>query len=129
MPENILDDNFNRPPPAGAKYYAIIRWWEGRRLLYNGILLVFGLVLIVFNRWGFSQLTTEEWVLGLGALALGANLAYLLGWGFELLLAYYLDFYLDDFKRWVLWLSGVGFSLAVLMGLFVMVMSQFVVVF
>ena len=128
MPDNILDEDFGRPPPADAKFIPIIRWWESKRLLYNGILLVFGLTLIVFNLWVFKQLSTEDWVLGLCMVGLGANLAYCLGWGFELMLAYYLDFYLDDFKKWVLWLSGVVFSIAVLMGLFVSTMSQFYVV-
>ena len=119
MPDNILDDDFGRPPPADAKFLPIIRWWESRRLLYNAILLIFSLILIVFDLPVFQQLSLEDWVLGLGVLAVGANLAYLMGWGFELLLAFYLDFYLDDFKRWVLWLSGIVFSIAVVTSLFV----------
>lgn len=70
----------------------IIWWWELRRLLYNGLLLVVGVAAIVGMEWLMNKVipagedAVEPMVLILGILLYGimANLCYTLGWIFEL---------------------------------------------
>lgn len=70
----------------------IIRWWELRRLLYNGVLLVVGAAAIVGMEWllskvipsGQDALEPTALALGVVAYAILANMYYTLGWVVEL---------------------------------------------
>jgi hypothetical protein len=70
----------------------VIRWWELRRLLYNGILFVIGIASIVGMEILMDKVipvgedAIEPFALALGVVVYGiaANLCYTLGWVVEL---------------------------------------------
>lgn len=72
--------------------WEIIRWWEIRRILYNGILLAIGAASIIAMEWLMGKVipvgedAVEPFALALGAFAYGiiANLCYTSGWVLEL---------------------------------------------
>ena len=70
----------------------IIRWWELRRLLYNGLLLVVGAAAVIGTEWllskvipaGNNALEPTALAMGVVAYAILANIYYTLGWVVEL---------------------------------------------
>lgn len=73
-------------PPVRPTPLTLIRWWEGKRLLYNQVVGSAGLVTLA----GLSILIPEPmpplFVLG-AAVAYGvmANICFSIGWGLEIL--------------------------------------------
>lgn len=72
--------------------WQIIRWWELRRLLYNGVLFAIGIASIIGMEMLMQKVipvgedAVEPLAMALGAVAYGimANLCYSLGWVVEL---------------------------------------------
>jgi hypothetical protein len=72
--------------------WEIIRWWELRRITYNAILFVIGIVSILTMEWLMGKVipvgedAVEPFVLSVGVIvyAIMANLCYTLGWIVEL---------------------------------------------
>jgi hypothetical protein len=70
----------------------VIRWWELRRLLYNGILFpigiasIIGMMLLMEKAGPVGEDALESFVPALGAVLYGimANMCYTLGWIVEL---------------------------------------------
>lgn len=70
----------------------VIQWWEFRRLLYNLLLLIVGVIAIAGMEWLMNMVipkgedAVEPFVLLIGVLlfAILANLCYTLGWIVEL---------------------------------------------
>jgi hypothetical protein len=77
-----------RPSTTGQ----VIRWWELRRLLYNAVLLVIGVLAIAGMEWLMTKViplgedAIEPMLLFVGVVLYGvmANLCYTLGWVVEL---------------------------------------------
>ena len=90
-----------------------LRYWEPRRLVYNGVLAV---IVVVYAWPGLSERGAREWLPALATLlvlAVGANVAYCA--------AYPVDLFLQcsDFRstwlryRWGLFLIGLLLAMAI----------------
>jgi hypothetical protein len=82
--------NYQSPVEAPMAGWAIIRWWEYRRILYNGVMLIMGL-LVIAAVWGISVLGKQDvlgsplfLVLDVIVYAFCANVCYTGGWILDL---------------------------------------------
>jgi len=92
LPVKILFRIFSTPPePRSTR--GIIAWWELRRILYNALMLVVGVVsLIVFFVAidaaglppGEDAIEPMLLIVGVPFIAIAANVCYTLGWLVEL---------------------------------------------
>ena len=78
------------PEPTLRRHpLAVVRWWEAKRLTYNGVVGVSGLLsLLVLHVTVFPTpglLNPQPWAVAL-AFGIAANICYSLGWLVELLL-------------------------------------------
>ena len=72
--------------------WQVIRWWEIRRIPYNGLLFVIGLTSLLTMEWLMGKVipvgedAVEPFALAVGVVvyAIMANLCYTLGWIVEL---------------------------------------------
>ena len=88
-----------------------IQWWEEKRLIYNGITLLGG-ILVVFLRSevpnGISYYN-NFWIILF--LLFGANIFYTIGWAFEALLNYYCNVsFFNNSIRKLFFFFGTVFS-------------------
>jgi len=73
--------------------WQIVRWWEIRRIAYNGILFAIGIASILAMEWLMGKVipvgedAIEPFAMAIGVVAYGivANLCYTAGWVLELL--------------------------------------------
>lgn len=101
----------------------IVQWWEQRRLRYNFIVGLVGIVATFFASTIVNLLWQRESVpTAIFVYALVVNIAYSLSWVLEILLRYYFNITLSERSRNVLYWGGVLISflpiLAVLMGVY-----------
>jgi hypothetical protein len=82
--------NYQTPAEAPLAGWAIVRWWEYRRLSFNGAMLVVGL-LVVAAVWAISVLGKLDmmvpplfFVADITAYAFCANVCYTGGWILDL---------------------------------------------
>jgi threonine/homoserine/homoserine lactone efflux protein len=82
--------NYQAPAEAPMVGWAIVRWWEYRRLFYNGAMLAVGLI-IVAAVWAISALGKLDmlvsplfFVVDVIAYAFFANVCYTGGWILDL---------------------------------------------
>lgn len=86
-----------------------IQWWEKRRLLYNLIVGLVGLlaVIIIMNQRNLGSFGDMLWFTAV-PYALFANVAYLAGWVLEILVLYYFKIALNlSSRRTLFWLGTV----------------------
>ncbi|MFK8104057.1 MAG: hypothetical protein AB8G15_16100 [Saprospiraceae bacterium] len=94
-------------------FFAPVRWWEKRRLLYNFIFVgVIVLTMITFSvgveRYGISTAVIHTLI-----VVLIANAFYSVGWGLEILVSYYFPATrFNSTLRMVFYLLGTLFSVS-----------------
>lgn len=90
----------------------ILKWWEDKRLLYNGILILTEILIMVFYWKGtvrFGLYLALFWSI---LYTIVANFLYSLGWMIEILVNYYVSKIKFSKKtKNLLWISGVLFSI------------------
>ena len=72
-------DSFLRVDPNRRKWFHLVLWWESRRLWYNLLMIVFGLLSFMI-----SFITIPAYYILIG---LSLNLYYTLGWILEIPIA------------------------------------------
>lgn len=90
---NILDSPLFAIPDEPRRWRSIIAWWEFRRIAYNAIMLVVGVIsLFIFGLLDYLYSRAhpgalDDWVplLSIMVAAFGANLFYTGGWISELI--------------------------------------------
>lgn len=99
---------FTVPPYKGRNAMSVVLWWESRRLVYNAILAVIGLVaMVLFHALGFASFTS----LILPAIGYGimANVFYTAGWMAEIYARLFFGEKTENFGP-SLFLLGLTFS-------------------
>jgi hypothetical protein len=92
-------------------------WWEKKRILYNIVIFVTGIVTLYFTEL-FRLLPTGDLVVGIILWGLLANLAYCLGFFTEIAFKHYLKSSLDFTKgRQILFWLGVFISVLLTMAI------------
>ena len=92
----------------------IVREWENLRFRYNAILFVAG-VIVLWVMWKKSVLTPTMLLVEVVTIAIGANVAFLLGPAWEVYSCVYRNkSHYDSRSRLLLFGAGVFFSLCVL---------------
>lgn len=107
--KSVLNDIRQRPLKE------MILWWEGKRLVYN-ILLIGLSTLLLYSYWNYPAKTiigSDKIVLSSIFFVLGANLLYTLSW-----ISGVIVFYISQKtilsskrKRWILFILGTVFTL------------------
>ena len=109
MNENTLDDNIH---PTDSVYQSLIDWWESRRLQYNMIVGLVGLI--------FSLLLAFGGISGAGVIslittaityAIFCNIAFCLGWFIDICLHYWFKKQWPSGVKVVLYIVGVLISI------------------
>ncbi|MFN0201627.1 MAG: hypothetical protein ACKVTZ_08910 [Bacteroidia bacterium] len=94
-----------------ASIVEIVKWWEGKRIIYNVIMLFVGiLVLLAVNHKRFIFFALPF----IPIYGIAANVCYCLGWGLEVLrIVYIKEAKPDRSISRLLFLLGLGFSILV----------------
>ena len=87
-----------------------LRYWEPRRLVYNGILLLLVLGCAAAKSAGFAHLFSVDGFLLLFVLAVLANVAYCAAYIVDLFLQY--SHFREQRRLWRLVIAVVGFTFA-----------------
>lgn len=113
--DNLLDDTGILQDQS---ILDMIQWWEKRRLLYNVIVGLSGILTSIIIMKLHRSIAFSE-ILWYAVLPYGifSNLAYLVGWVFELLLRYYFKIKLNLSSRRTL--LGVGIAISILPFIFI----------
>ncbi|CAA6799067.1 MAG: Unknown protein [uncultured Aureispira sp.] len=111
MDENNLLDDANIS--QDRLILDLIQWWEKRRVLYNIIVGLTGLLALLKITGGGADAHFYD-ILLFVALPYGlfANIAYLTGWVMDLLLRYYFKITITLSVRRILFWSGTALSVA-----------------
>jgi hypothetical protein len=98
------------PPPFGEVFTDALRFWESRRMGYNGVLTLVVLGWVVFTWPHFRSAFTWSSLLALFVLAVLANVCYCAAYLVDVPVQY--SSYRGSWRRrrWVLWLVGVIFT-------------------
>ena len=85
--ENILDSSFITS--LKERLYSSVKWWEGRRFLYN-LIIIFCEIIMMFLFWK----STQKFGIGKSIFwsvlyTIAANVFFSMGWGIEILVEYY----------------------------------------
>lgn len=107
-----LDDTFidEKEHP----FRAIVKWWEKRRKWY-ALIMVLVQSFLFYQYWdGISNFGIEAAFIFSVIFFLLANVCYCVGWGIEILLAYYFkSYYQRATLSYILFILGILFSLVV----------------
>lgn len=111
MKDEIILDDFESHSQEDDKLINSVRWWEGKRILYNIVLACTELFIMVNYYRETINYGIENAIIETIAVNLIANIFFCLGWGLEIMLYYYLKAYtLSNTSRWVLFLLGILFT-------------------
>lgn len=107
--QDLLDDAKIR---QDVLILEMVQWWEKRRLLYNFIVGVVGLVAVfmVLNQNSYIAFS-EILLFAILPYGFAANVFYLFGWVTELLIRYYFKITLSPSVRQVLFWIGTCISI------------------
>ncbi len=112
VPERISTSSppGSAPPPFGEVFAGALRYWEPRRIGYNGVLALVVLGWVVFTWPHFRGAFTWDSLLALFVLAVLANVCYCAAYLVDVPVQY--SSYRTSWRRrrWVLWLIGVIFA-------------------
>lgn len=104
----ILDDELSKP--EANDFWEAIRWWEKKRLIYIGQLVLTVIVVTLT----MDRATMDNYALLFFItffLLIMGNVFYVLGWAFELLIRYYFDNYkFPNSLRMIFFVIGSLFS-------------------
>src|ERR1700733_15115479 len=87
------------------------RFWEPRRMVYNGILTVIVLLWLVLTWPHFRPAMTLSALVAMLVLAFFANVCYCAAYGAELALQPLVSNSTRNRWRWVLWIAGTIFAI------------------
>jgi hypothetical protein len=101
------------PPPFGEIFTDAIRYWEPRRIGYNGVLALIVLGWVVFTWPHFRSAFTWSFLLLMFVLAVLANVCYCAAYLVDVPVQY--SSYRDSWRRrrWLFWLVGTLFAAAI----------------
>lgn len=91
----------------------IIKWWEGKRMIYNLILIGFAIFVIVWDYRYYSSIgTLTDYDLGGNIektvfLIILSNIGYCLGGGFDAACKYYEQSLLNVYRHSLYWIGVV----------------------
>jgi hypothetical protein len=109
-PNNAPNTNF----PSKSSVKEIVRWWEKKRLIYNGVIIGFS-VFLMYSFWDYpmrSIIGTYQVIWNAIVYIIIANLFYTSSWGLELFRIYVLKTNgLSNNSKWVIFVLGALFSL------------------
>jgi hypothetical protein len=98
------------PPRFGEVFTDALRYWEPRRIGYNGVLALVVLGWVVFTWPHFRSAFTWNFLLALFVLAVLANVCYCAAYLVDVPVQYSSYRALWRRQRWVLWLIGMLFA-------------------
>jgi len=94
-----------------SEIHRAVKWWEKKRILYNVITLVGGLLVLLLRSEVPNGISSLSNYIIIGYWLFGANIFYTCGWGLEILLNYYFKFrFWRDGIRLILFVLGSSFS-------------------
>jgi cobalamin synthase len=110
VPQQTSPSAVSAAPRFGELLSDAVRYWEPRRIGYNGILALVVLGWVVFTWPHFRSALTWNSLLVLCVLAVLANICYCAAYLVDVPAQYtsYAQFWRG--RRWVLWLAGVLFA-------------------
>lgn len=104
-----LQGLFSVPNYKGRTAMSVVLWWESRRLVYNAILAVIGVVaMVLFHALGFASFTSM--ILPAIGYGIMANVCYTAGWMAEIYARLFLGEKTENFGP-SLFLLGLTFSI------------------
>jgi len=95
----------------------ILKWWEGKRGIYNVILICFTILIIVWDYRYYNEIEistnydVEEKIWNAVFLIIGGNIAYCMGAGFDAAFNYYSGEELSNSTKYFLYVLGIFYSI------------------
>lgn len=115
--QHILDAEFEKQ--KNIQFRQILEWWERYRLIYNVLLVVVEVLIIVIYWKGMHNYGFDFALAHMILFNFSANAFYCFGWGFEMFLGYYYEWFAkNDGIRTLLLVSGVLISLLLAWSIF-----------